>query len=295
MTVGLVGSGSMGSALGAALRDGGHEVITCLAGRSARTAALVSTAGLHTVPSVVDLVSRAEVIVVVTPPAASVSVARNLAAAAGRCDGRPLIADLNAISPFTVDIVAGVLAEAGLELVDGAISGPPPTVRPGARIYLSGPRANEIAALRWHRATPIVVAGPIGQASAVKMCTASVYKGVVGVLTQALRTAANREVIDYVLADLDEAGYQPLPQIALAATKAARYVPEMREIARTQAAAGLSDSLFEAMAGVYEQLARTALARADPESAKTGLAVEEFVAMLHDAPWAAPGGTSSAR
>ena len=41
--------------------------------------------------------------------------------------------------------------------MDGSISGPPPTVRPGARLYLSGPRAAEVADLRWTHASPVVV------------------------------------------------------------------------------------------------------------------------------------------
>ena len=46
VTVGLVGAGHMGAGLGWALRAGGHPVITCLAGRSARTAQLAAQAGV---------------------------------------------------------------------------------------------------------------------------------------------------------------------------------------------------------------------------------------------------------
>ncbi len=54
----------------------------------------------------------------------------------------------------------------------------------------------------------------------------------------------------------------------------------MREIARTQADAGLPASLFEAFATVYGQLARSGLARQDPESVDPAIAATAVVAGL---------------
>ncbi len=54
--------------------------------------------------------------------------------------------------------------------------------------------------------------------------------------------------------------------LAVSTTKAGRYVGEMREIADTQASAGLTPALFEAMAEVYARLAETELA-----AARTGI------------------------
>jgi 3-hydroxyisobutyrate dehydrogenase-like beta-hydroxyacid dehydrogenase len=280
MTVALMGAGHMGSGLGAALREGGHDVITCLQGRSPRTVALATEAGLRPVPTLADLVTTADVVLVVTPPDAATAAAEQLADAARHSGGRPLVADLNATAPSTVEEIERILAAAGLDLVDGAISGPPPTVRPGARIFLSGPRASEIAELAWVGIEPVPVGDRAGTASAVKMCTASVYKGVTGILTQAIRTAAHHGVVEHVLTDLTKSGFEPTEQIAMAATKAWRYVPEMREIARTQAGAGLPEALFAAMATVYEQLAETELARGRPETVDRGMTPTEMVTLL---------------
>jgi 3-hydroxyisobutyrate dehydrogenase-like beta-hydroxyacid dehydrogenase len=263
-TIGLVGAGHMGSGLGWALRQGGHAVVTTLAGRSARTARLAVEAGVTTLPDLTAVVAAADVLLVVTPPAEAEAAARAIAAAA--TEARPLVADLNAIAPSTVERVAAVLGRAGFDLVDGSISGPPPTVRAGARIFLSGPAAATVAGLAWTHAEPVVVGEAVGTASAVKMCTASVYKGVTAVLTQALWTAGRLGVADHVLADLADGGYEPTRQIAVSATKAWRYVDEMRQIATTQRAAGRPGELFEAMAMVYEELARTELAAGDPET-----------------------------
>jgi 3-hydroxyisobutyrate dehydrogenase-like beta-hydroxyacid dehydrogenase len=277
-TVGLHGAGHMGSGLGWALREGGARVVTTLAGRSARTRKLVADTGLEPLDSLDAVVAAADVILIVVPPDAARKAAAALSDAVHRTGARPLIADLNAIAPSTVDEIAAILGEE--DFVDGSISGPPPTVEPGALIYLSGGRAEDVAALPWRHVEPVVVPGPAGQASAVKMCTASVYKGTAALLTQALRTAAANGVLDQVLADLTTGGFpQAARRAAVAATKAHRFVPEMREIAATQEAAGLP-GLFTVMAEVYAQIAETDLASEDPESVDRSMPPAEVVRRL---------------
>jgi hypothetical protein len=109
------------------------------------------------------------------------------------------------------------------------------------------------------------------------MSTASVYKGTVGLLAHALLAAHANGVLECVLDDL-RASNPTLADgaarsIGRAATKSGRYVGEMREIAATQAAAGLPRELFDGFAEVYAALARTPLAARSPESigADTGL------------------------
>jgi 3-hydroxyisobutyrate dehydrogenase-like beta-hydroxyacid dehydrogenase len=273
--IGLVGAGHMGSGLGWALREGGHDVLTSLAGRSPRTRRLAEHAGLRIAPRLVEVVAEADVILVVTPPGAAVDAATEIATTAtspGVAErlarmgtARPIVVDLNAISPMTASTAARVVTAAGFDFVDGSISGPPPTVRPGARLYLSGPRATEVADLHWTHARPVVVGDAIGAASAVKMSTASVYKGLMGLVAQAIRAAAAHGVLEPVMADLGERFGTPY-DVALASTKAHRYVAEMHEIARSQAAAGLTPSLFEAFAAVWADIVGRPLANGEPET-----------------------------
>jgi 3-hydroxyisobutyrate dehydrogenase-like beta-hydroxyacid dehydrogenase len=178
-----------------------------------------------------------------------------------------------------MDAVAA--AWAGLPVVDGSISGPPPSERPGARVFLAGDRAADVAGLPWAgRIEPVVLDGGVGSASALKMCTASVYKGLNGLITQAMRVAGRYGVLDQVLADLHRNGLDGSAGVAVAATKAGRYVDEMREIAATQSAAGLTPALFEAFAAVYAEVAGTRLAAGDPESADRALPPAEIVNRL---------------
>src|SRR5262245_50970935 len=280
-TVGLVGSGHMGAGLGWALREGGETVLTTLKGRSTRSAEMAARAGLELREDLDHVVRDADVILSVVPPESAVDAATSIAEAIRRTKANPLVADLNAIAPSTMERIANTL---DTDTVDGSISGPTPLLRAGARIYLSGPRAAEVAGRAWRHATPIVVGDVIGTASAVKMCTASVYKGLSGILAQAVRTAAHYGVVDVVLADLGDIarGGTPAAQIAVTASKAWRFVGEMHEIATAQGEAGLPPELFEAMATVFAGLARTPLAQDDPESVDRNISPADVVARLQN-------------
>ena len=282
--IGLIGAGAMGSALGACWRAGGAEVHAVLAGRSARTPRLAADAGVVDAPTLEDVVG-CDVVVSVVPPGQARDVARDIAAAAQRANTRPLVVDLNAISPRTVRAVQDVLAEAGLDLVDGSISGPPP--RPGStavRVYLSGQRAAEVAALPTPGVDLRRLAGPAGAASALKMCTASMYKGSTALQAQAMLTAQHHGVLAEFLDDTarewpDNARRWPAG-VALAATKAARFVDEMVEIARTQRDAGVRAELFDGVAAAYAHLGDTPGARRDPEQVPDDEPVVDVLAAL---------------
>jgi 3-hydroxyisobutyrate dehydrogenase-like beta-hydroxyacid dehydrogenase len=292
LTVGIVSPGAMGSAVGGVLAAGGSRVVATLAGRSERTRRLA--AGLELLPGIDDVVGVSDVVLSIVPPGEALAVAETLAGAAGRSGARPLVAELNAISPATAAMIDGVLAEAGLELVDGSISGPPPREAGTTRIYLSGPRAAEVAALPAPGLELRVVGPAIGTASAVKMCTGSIDKGTTALLAHALLTARAHGVVAEVVDDLDDsfsglAGRAPA-SLARAAAKADRYADEMREIAATQAAAGVTPALFEALAEVYATLARSPLAELAPEDADPAAPLDDVLARLLPADAFAPPG-----
>jgi len=277
----------MGSALGAALARGGERVVATVAGRSERTARLAEQAGLELVPDLRSAIGDADVVLSVVPPAAAPVVATDVVRASEPSTA-PLLVDLNAIAPGTALDIASTAGDGGVDVVDGSISGPPPW-RPGTtRIYLSGARAREIASLPFDGVDLIVVGDEVGAASAVKMSTASVYKGTSALLAQALVAARANGVLEYVVSDL-RAGAPELVanverRLASAAAKSARYVGEMEEIASAQTAAGLTPSLFEAMADVYTAMARTQLATTNPDELPPDLALENVLEQLVERP-----------
>lgn len=268
--IGVISPGAMGSALGAAWQRGGARVLATVAGRSPRTRELAG--GLELLSSLREVIDASDVLVSVCPPEQAVTIAESIVRAGSNADHRPLVVDVNAISPATMSHVAGVLQEARFEVVDGAISGMPPRLGSVTTLYLAGRQADRVADLgAGPELRRLVVGEQVGRASAVKMCTASMYKGFIGLLMQALCTARENDVVSFVLDDISSSFREHLTsaatQIALAASKSDRYPGEMRQIAQTQGAAGARPELFEAFALVFEQARRSLLGTLTPEQA----------------------------
>jgi 3-hydroxyisobutyrate dehydrogenase-like beta-hydroxyacid dehydrogenase len=266
--VGVVAPGAMGLALGRCLAAAGHDVLMTAAGRSAATARRLADAGIADAGSLDDVVAGVEVLISVVPPGQARAVAAEVAGSATRTGARPLLVEANAVAPETVAAVVADVDAAGLDVVDAAISGPPP--RPDAtqptRIFVSGARADEVAALTVPGVRWVGIDGGLGAASAAKMCTASVRKGHQALLAHALLTADHHGVLDTVLADVQlDFPHDDVAHAAAAASKAWRFVDEMAEIATTQAGAGLTPELFAAMAEVYRRLATSTAGSARPE------------------------------
>ena len=268
--IGVHAPGAMGTALAVCLRAGSHTVLTTAAGRGAATARRLADAGLDDAGSLDAVVRGADVVVSVVPPGRAREAAADLADACRRTGARPLVLEANAVSPGAVVAIA---EELPVDLVDAAISGPPPT--PGTErptpIFVSGDRAGEVAALAVPGVRWVPIEGGTGAASAAKMCTASVRKGHQALLAHALLTAEHHGVLDTVLADLalDFPG-DTVARAATAAAKAWRFADEMDEIAATQEGAGLTPDLFLAIAGVYRRLATSDWGALRPEDLPAG-------------------------
>jgi len=272
----------MGSAIGRVLAEGGSRVVATAAERSDRTRRLA--AGLELLPTLRDVVATSEIVLSVVPPDAARAVADALATAARESGAQSLVADLNAVSPATAAEIASVLTDAGLEAVDGSISGPPPRRPATTVVYLSGAAAARVADLPSPGLELRIVGPEIGTASAIKMSTASFYKGQTALLAQALRTARANGVLEFVLDDLRRSNpelVRDAPRMLQSiAAKSDRYVPEMLEISKTQEAVGLTPDLFGAYATIYAALSGSEAARLTPEEADPAASLDDVLASL---------------
>ena len=287
-TVGVVSLGAMGSAVADALGRGGARIVATLEGRSERTARLAeSAASVQLLRDLGSVVREADVVVSIVPPERAAEAADAVLRAAREQSARPLLVELNAIAPATATRIQSAASQTGVETVDGSISGLPPWKPGTTRFYLSGPRASEVAALPFEGVERIVVGDGVGAASAVKMSTASVYKGTTALLLQAVLAAHANGVLEHVLADFQTATPALVAnlerRLASAAAKSGRYVGEMHEIAATQSAANLTPALFEAMAEIYAALATTPAATRAPEEIATGETLEQLLEDMREA------------
>ena len=238
--IGLLHPGEMGAAVGKCLVCAGHRVLWVPEGRGAATRERAEAAGLTGV-AWGEIITRSDVMVSVCPPHAALDVARQVAGFRG------LYLDANAVSPATAGEVAAIVAAGGASYADGGIIGPPPVAPGSTRLYLSGPRAAEVAALFGGTAVDARVVPPPGSASAVKMAYASWTKGSAALLLAA-RALARAEGVESVLREewsLSQPGLEKRWDGAdrAAAAKGWRWAGEMEEIAAAMAAAGLPQGL----------------------------------------------------
>jgi 3-hydroxyisobutyrate dehydrogenase-like beta-hydroxyacid dehydrogenase len=250
--IGLLHPGEMGAAVGATLTGAGRRVLWASAGRSPATADRADAAGLTDTGSLDALCAASDVVLSIVPPHAALPLAREIAATGFS----GVYVDANAVSPATAEDVAKAVQEAGAAYVDGGIVGGPPGGKGSTRIYLSGERADQVAALCAGTALDAEVLGDDPTAaSAMKMVFAAWTKGSAALLLALRETARSYGVDEALVAQWSDS----LPELparseqarASAAAKGWRWTGEMTEIAATFAAAGQPDGFHRAAAAVF--------------------------------------------
>jgi 3-hydroxyisobutyrate dehydrogenase-like beta-hydroxyacid dehydrogenase len=255
VTIGLLHPGAMGAAVGAQLVAAGQRCVWVPDGRGEATHRRAAQAGLVALTGFEEL-ATCEVVLSVCPPAAAVEVAREVA----RTGFTGCYVDANAISPRHSQEIATVLDAA--TVVDGGIVGPPPHRPDTTRLYLSGADGTDDAVARVHAlfadtvVTPVVVPGPVGAASALKLAFAT-YNKVSTVLAAQAHALARQHGVDTQLRELAAAVLPATPLAApdgltSAAQRAWRWAPEMGEIADACRDAGLPADLLDAAATFLE-------------------------------------------
>jgi 3-hydroxyisobutyrate dehydrogenase-like beta-hydroxyacid dehydrogenase len=272
--IGILHPGEMGISIAASAKNGGNEVYWASEGRGPATRERAAKFGLRDAQSLTELCAQVSIILSVCPPHAAEAVAGEVVAAgfAG------LYVDANAIAPQRTVRIGGRMSEAGVSFVDGGIIGLP-AWKPGATcLYLSGPRAAEIAAC--FAAGPLdtqVLGVEIGKASALKMCYAAYTKGTVALLAAIVATADSLNVRDALFErwKSEDAGFvdQAVKRVADASPKAWRWTGEMDEISRTFTEAGLPGDFHAGAGEVYSRLAQFKDAASKP-------ALEEIIEAL---------------
>lgn len=235
-TIGILGIGEMGSAVGRALAEGGARVLTCIEGRSEASRRRADEAGLGLAPTLDQLVGQIDLFVSVVPPLAAEPLAADVASAADRTGARFLYCDANSIGPSTARRIEATIQAAGSRFVDGSIIGGAGSLRRNATVYLSGADAPEVAELLDPLRTSIV-GSDAGQASALKVLYAGMTKGLSALGTELMAGAERLGIRDLLLEKY--AGTHPdvarflngnLPELP---PRARRRAEEMLELTRT--------------------------------------------------------------
>jgi 3-hydroxyisobutyrate dehydrogenase-like beta-hydroxyacid dehydrogenase len=156
--------------------------------------------------------------------------------------------------------VAAMIAAAGAPVVDaGIIGGPPKPAGKGPAIYASGADAQRFAAIETSLDIRLLD-GPIGAASALKMCYAGLNKGLITLESVILLAAQRAGASEALLKQVGESNPDLLAHLGKSIPgmfdKAYRFQGEMEEIA-----AFLGDAdpggrrIYEGAALFYERIA----------------------------------------
>ena len=255
-TIALLHPGKMGSTIGACAATSGARVLWVSAERSGASRKRAEQAGLIDAGDLSAAIAQCEIVLSVCPP----EFAADVAAQVAEQKFKGIYVDANAVSRATAEEIGKIVTKGGSSFVDGGIIGSPVQKAGTTRMYLSGERAEEIAALfsasmlkaRTISATP-------GEASALKVVYAAWTKGT-DALILAIRALATHEGVDNALLEEWRTSQPALENKSVRAAgnvapKMWRYVGEMREIAAAFDAAGLPSGFHSAAAEVSERLA----------------------------------------
>jgi len=249
MHVGILHPGLMGETLAA---NCSGQTMWVADGRSAETRQRAQQNDITEIATLAELCERADMIVAICPPAAAVELAADVA----NLGYEQLYIDANAISPGA----ARAIGRAFEHFVDGSVIGPPAHAPGTTRLYLSGERATEVAALfRGSALDARTLNGDVGAASALKMAYASWTK--IGAAMQlAIRALASAEGVDEALVEewaLSQQGLVDRSERAArgVAPKAWRFTGEMEQIADAFASAGLPTGFADGANDIYRRLA----------------------------------------
>ncbi|KAL4764927.1 6-phosphogluconate dehydrogenase [Aspergillus foveolatus] len=303
---GILSIGEMGFGIAHLLISHGYRVATFAEDRSERTRDRAQSINIQLCPSIEDLVSLCSVILSIVPPKESFLTAQRV------YDNTPpypskdqplYYLDLNATAPALARDTNSLLSSnPNIVYIDGGIIGGPPrqtttsTSTEGEKqwtlpsLVTSGPSLPSTPAYAYLIKTLNVehISSSIGAASGLKMCFASMTKGIFALAIQSFVTADSMgifpELKHYMgkhnpgTLEIVNKGVVGMP------SKAWRWINEMQQIgAMMEGEGGFSGELFREIGEVYRVVAEdTVLGSEQVGQRKRGTTVEDVVAAVRE-------------
>ena len=269
-TIAILSPGDMGHSVGKVLSDNGFDVLTCLSGRSARTAELAKVGNFRIVETMDQLVVESDIILSILVPDRAIDLANEVAESLTRMGEETYFVDCNAISPDTSIRIKNIIDESGGRFVDGGIIGGSPAKGDTPRFYVSGTHATVMIPLDGKGIKVRLVGEKVGQASGIKMCYAALTKGT-NTLQVALLTAAHKmglsEMLKEELSESQSAHFKVMENgISKLPANSHRWIGEMEQISDTFASLGVTPLFHMGAAEIYRVLATTPFGLETPET-----------------------------
>lgn len=259
-TVGVLYPGEMGAAVASLLRSRGVAVATTTQGRTAATAALGRSSGAVLLDSFSEVVRGSDVLISLVLPSAAEQVAAEYCAAAHMAPRGAIYVDANSIAPERAARIAARVEAAGRSYVDASINGLAKNLGASGTLFLSGPRAEEVARLFEGAARVKLLGSDVGRASAMKMLLGGLSKGLCALFAELAVLAHEQGMLDEMLEAVGRTygGVAAVAERMLPtyAVHAERRHTEMSELDATARAAGLTPRVIDGVLAFHEALAR---------------------------------------
>ncbi|KAI5920238.1 6-phosphogluconate dehydrogenase [Camillea tinctor] len=293
-TVGILSIGEMGMGIGQLLVFHGYIVGTFAEDRSESTRERARSAGIQLHRSMSELVGKCDVILSIVPPRDAFTTAKRVYDACVEATGsrkQPLYyVDLNAVSPSLASTIDDLFrSSSDIMFVDGGIIGGVPFAKDDAwhcpSLIVSGPV--ELPSPTFCRILNVKhLQHPIGAATCLKMCYASLTKGFFALAIESFVTADTMSILPELRETMQR--YNPATLalvergIVTMPPKAYRWVGEMQEIGTTfHENGGFEKKLFEGVSEVYRIVAEdTELGSEQPSRRVQGQTVEDAIYLI---------------
>lgn len=277
--IGILGMGTMGAAVGTALKTFGHRVLTDLGGRSEVSVQRAIERGIEVADSLNQLMTEVDILFSIVPPDQALPVAETLAGASAGISEKPVFVDANAVAPQTVQRMVLVCGNANLPFLDGGIVGGPPNGAARPRLYLAGSHTDAVASLDGQAFDHVVLHGQAGQASMFKMLYAGLTKGLNALLVNQLMAAERAGLFEAYVEELAVSQQALLSRaesvIPRMPADAERWTPEMREIASALGELDLPTGFHRAAERIMQRLASSPFATETRETVDPGRTVRD--------------------
>ena len=259
-TVGVLYPGEMGTAVSTLLRQRGTAVVTTVRGRSEATARRCAESGAVVVGSLAEVVRASDVVLSLVVPDAAEAVARSYCDLAHLSPHGAIFVDANSVGPEKATAMAGLVEGTGRSFVDASINGLAKNLASSGTLFLSGPRADEVAALFEGAMRVRVLGHEPGRASAMKMLLGGLSKGVCALFTELALLADRQGMLEEMLEATNTiyGGVAAVAERMLPTYRshAARRHTEMSELEATAHSAGMTPAVIEGVRRLHETLAR---------------------------------------
>jgi|TARA_B110000263_G_scaffold220277_1_gene208047 6-phosphogluconate dehydrogenase (decarboxylating) len=260
----LISPGEMGSPIAEYIISSGIKVISPLNNRSEETKNRSIKSGIENSNTLIESMKQTDLIISILVPSEAENLCKEIAKYANEIDKEIYFADLNAISPKSVQNMKNILLNTKIKFIDGGIIGGPPTLNKFPRVYVSGTYSKIFMELNNLGMDVIDMSGDIGDASAIKMAYASITKGYSSLLIAAITLAIKTDNFDIFMKELEFSQptvFNDIKNLKSIPSKAHRWIGEMTEISNTFIDNGVSGNFHKGSFDIYTKVSNSNLGR----------------------------------